>query len=93
MFVTKELTQDETDGTYEMFTKEDQSNEPTQMQVLLNGCPCGHGVRRRSVSLNHQSSGIDWLKQHDATLTLHPSATRILTYTGEPIPIVDSAVR
>ena len=28
------------------------------------------------------------LQQHDATLTLHPSATQLLTYTGKPIPVV-----
>ena len=39
MFVTEELTQDETDRTYEMLTLEDQSNEPTRMQVLLNDVP------------------------------------------------------
>ena len=39
MFVTEELKRDETDRTYEMFTLEDQSNEPTRMQVLLNDVP------------------------------------------------------
>ena len=31
MFVTEELKQDGTDCMYEMFTLEDQSNEPTQI--------------------------------------------------------------
>jgi len=39
MFVTEELAQDETDLTYEIFTLEDQSNESTRMQVLLNDVP------------------------------------------------------
>ena len=39
MLVTKELTQDETDHTYKMFTLEDQSNKPNRMQVLQNDVP------------------------------------------------------
>ena len=88
MFVTEELTQDETDRTYEMFTLEDQSNEPTRMQVLLNDVPVDMVLDTgASLSIISQAT-FNRLKQHDATLTLHPSATRLLTYTGEPIPVV-----
>ena len=88
MFVTEELKRDETDRTYEMFTLEDQSNEPTRMQVLLNDVPVDM-VLDRGVSLSIISQmTFNRLKQHDATLTLHPSATQLLTYTGEPIQVV-----
>ena len=88
MFVTEELTQDETDRTYEMFTLEDQSNEPTRMQVLLNDVPVDMVLDTgASLSIISQAT-FNRLKQHDATLTLHPSTTRLLTYTGEPIPVV-----
>ena len=88
MFVTEELTQDETDHTYKMFTLEDQSNEPTRIQVLLNDIPVDVVLHTgASLSIISQAT-FNRLKQHDATLTLHPSATRLLTYTGEPIPVV-----
>ena len=88
MFVTEELKQDETDRTFEMFTLEDQSNEPTQMQVLLNDVPVDMVLDTgASLSIISQMT-FNQLKQHDATLTLHPSATQLLTYTGEPIPVV-----
>ena len=85
--------QDETDRMYEMFTLEDQSNEPTRMQVLLNDVPVVM-VLDTGVSLSIISQAtFNRLKQHDATLTLHPSATRLLTYTGEPIPVVTMIVQ
>ena len=88
MFVTEEVTQDETDRTYEMFTLEDQSNEPTRMQVLLNDVPVDMVLDTgASLSIISQAT-FNRLKHHDATLTLHPSTTRLLTYTGEPIPVV-----
>ena len=59
MFVTKEVTQDKMDCTYQIFTLEDQSNEPTRMQVLLNNVPMDMvldiGAR---VSLDHQSNDV-----------------------------------
>ena len=88
MFVTEELKRDETDRTYEMFTLEDQSNEPTRMQVLLNDVPVDMVLDTgASLSIISQMT-FNRLKQHDATLTLHPSSTQLLTYTGEPIPVV-----
>ena len=88
MFVTEELTQDKTDRIYEMFTLEDQSNKPTRMQVLLNDVPVDMVLDTgAAVSIISQAM-FNRLKQHDATLNLHPSATRLLTYTGEPIPVV-----
>ena len=88
MLVTEELTQDETDCTYEMFTLEDQSNEPTQIQVLLNDIPMDMVLDTgASLSIISQAT-FNRLKQHDATLTLHPSTIQLLTYTGEPIPVV-----
>ena len=88
MFVTEELTHDETDRTYEIFTLEDQSNEPTRMQVLLNNVPVDMVLDTgASLSIISQAT-FNRLKQHDATVSLHPSATRLLTYTGEPIPVV-----
>ena len=88
MFVTEEMTQDGTVRTYEMFTLEDRSNEPTQMQVLLNDVPVDM-VLDTGVSLSIISQmTFNRLKQRDATLTLHPSTTQLLTYTGESIPVV-----
>ena len=81
-FVTEELTQDEADRTYEMFTLEDQSNELTRMQVLLNDVPVVDMVLDMGASLSIISQAtFNRLKQHDATLTLLPSTTRLLTYT------------
>ena len=88
MFVTEELKQDKTGHTYEMFTLEDQPNEPTQMQVLLNDVPVDMVLDTgASLSIISQTT-FNRLKQHDATHTLHSSATQLLTYTGEPIPVV-----
>ena len=88
MFVTGELKQDETDRMYEMFTLEDQSNEPTRMQVLPNDVPVDIVLDTGASLWIISQMTFNRLKQHDATLTLHPSATRLLTYTGEPIPVV-----
>jgi len=71
-----------------MFTPEDQSNEPTRMQVLLNDVHVDM-VLDTGASLSIISQMMfNRLKQHNASLTLHPSATQLLTYTGEPIPVV-----
>ena len=71
-----------------MFTPEDQSNEPTRMQVLLNDVHVDMVLDTgASLSIISQMT-FNRLKQHDATLTLHPSATQLLTYTGEPILVV-----
>ena len=79
MFVTEELAQDETDLTYEIFTLEDQSNESTRMQVLLNDVPVDMVLDTgASLSIISQMT-FNKLKQHDATLTLHRSATQLLT--------------
>ena len=61
------------------------------MQVLLNDVPVDMVLDTgKSLSVISQAT-FNRLKQHDATLTLHPSATRLLTYTGEPIPVMVSA--
>ena len=58
------------------------------MQVLLNDFPVDM-VLDTGVSLSIITQmTFNQLKQHDATLTLHLSATQLLTYTGEPIPVV-----
>ena len=88
MFVTKELTQDEMDRTYEMFTLEDQSNGPTQMRVHLNNVPVDMVLDTGASLTIISQATFNRLQQHDATLTLHSSATRLLTYTGEFIPVV-----
>ena len=81
MFVTEELTQGEMDRMYEMFTLGDQSYEPTRMQVLLYDVPVDMVLDTgASLSIISQAT-FNRLKQHDATLTLHPSATWLLRYT------------
>ncbi len=86
-FVTEAMPQDD-DDVYEMFTIEDQSNEPTRVKILLNGLPVDMVVDTGASLTVISEATFAQLKQHDTTLTLNPSSTCLQTYTGERIPVV-----
>ena len=73
---------------YDMFNLQDQSNEPTQLEIFLNELPVSMIMDTgASLSIISQAT-FDRLRQHDSSVTLNPSSVCLRTYTGEPIPVV-----
>ena len=84
-YVTKDSNDDE---TYGMYNINDQSNEPTRLELSLNDVPIKM-IMDTGASLSIISRATyDRIKEHSPSVTLTPSSARLQTYTGQLIPVV-----
>ena len=68
---------------YDMFALQDQSNEPTQLEIFLNELLVSMIMDTGASLLIISQATFDRLRQHDSSATLNPSSVCLRTYTGE----------